>query len=164
MSNRNREIFDNLNKSIEDLEGLHKVHGHDIHSDKWKRCVEHVKAKGGTDNPYAVCTSVLGQNSFKSFDGDGDLSVQEITAINIHLLEKAVGGLRGLQGEPGEEVEEASEITLKDPSASEITPEGEGIEKSYVTPTIEMLYGQSPLPRPSMVYDPASFMKNKEPF
>ena len=36
----------------------------EIHSDKWHRCINHVKAanaKRGTDyNPYAVCTSSIG--------------------------------------------------------------------------------------------------------
>ena len=40
--------------------------GHkDIHTDKWKRCVDKVKARGGGVNAYAVCTSSLGDNSFK---------------------------------------------------------------------------------------------------
>lgn len=40
--------------------------GASIHSEKWDRCVEHVKANGNGANAYAVCTSMLGEESFKS--------------------------------------------------------------------------------------------------
>ena len=36
-----------------------KGEGH-IHTEKWHRCVEQVKAKGGGADPYAVCTAQLG--------------------------------------------------------------------------------------------------------
>lgn len=36
-----------------------KGEGH-IHTDKWHRCIEHVKAKGGGYDPYAVCTHAIG--------------------------------------------------------------------------------------------------------
>jgi hypothetical protein len=36
-----------------------KGKGH-IHTDKWHRCVEKVKAQGGDVEPHAVCTSSLG--------------------------------------------------------------------------------------------------------
>jgi len=40
--------------------------GHkDIHTDKWKRCTDKVKASGRGVNAYAVCTSSLGDKSFK---------------------------------------------------------------------------------------------------
>jgi hypothetical protein len=32
----------------------------EIHSEKWHRCVEHVKERGDVDNAYAVCTASLG--------------------------------------------------------------------------------------------------------
>ena len=38
-----------------------KGEGH-IHSEKWHRCIEHVKAKGGGYDPYAVCTFSIGYN------------------------------------------------------------------------------------------------------
>lgn len=38
-----------------------KGEGH-IHSDKWHRCIEQVKAKGGDVDPYAVCTFSIGYN------------------------------------------------------------------------------------------------------
>ena len=38
----------------------------DPHTEKWLRCVEKVRAAGGAQNPYAVCTAVLGRESFKS--------------------------------------------------------------------------------------------------
>jgi len=38
------------------------------HSKKWHRCVEKVRAAGGVRSPEAVCTAVLGEESYKSFD------------------------------------------------------------------------------------------------
>lgn len=32
----------------------------EIHSEKWHRCVNKVKAKGGVESPYAICTSSIG--------------------------------------------------------------------------------------------------------
>jgi hypothetical protein len=36
-----------------------KGEGH-IHSEKWHRCIQHVKAKGKGYDPYAVCTFSIG--------------------------------------------------------------------------------------------------------
>lgn len=38
------------------------------HHDKWKRCVQHVKAKGSAANPYAVCTKSVGSGKVKKKD------------------------------------------------------------------------------------------------
>ncbi len=49
----------------EPLEEVNTATGHkDIHTPKWKRCVDKVKAKGSGVNSYAVCTSKLGRKSF----------------------------------------------------------------------------------------------------
>lgn len=37
-----------------------------IHSEKWERCVRRVKKEGGVRSPEAVCTAVLGAESFKA--------------------------------------------------------------------------------------------------
>ena len=42
--------------------------GASTHTAKWDRCVEHVKASGSGADPYAVCTAMLGDESFKSMD------------------------------------------------------------------------------------------------
>lgn len=42
--------------------------GASTHTEKWDRCVEHVKANGNGANAYAVCTSMLGEESFKSIE------------------------------------------------------------------------------------------------
>lgn len=39
--------------------GVREGKGH-IHTDKWHRCIEHVKKRGGGYDPYAVCTSSIG--------------------------------------------------------------------------------------------------------
>ena len=44
----------------------------EIHSDRWHRCVDHVKGRKGGDkyNAYAVCTSSIGKSgSFKKGHG-----------------------------------------------------------------------------------------------
>jgi hypothetical protein len=38
----------------------------DPHSEKFKRCVEHVKEQGSVVDPFAVCTAALGEEAFKS--------------------------------------------------------------------------------------------------
>ena len=38
-----------------------KGEGH-IHTEKWHRCIQHVKDKGGGYDPYAVCTFSIGYN------------------------------------------------------------------------------------------------------
>lgn len=44
--------------------------GEATHTAKWDRCVEEVKAKGGGADPYAVCTAMLGDDSFKAMNDD----------------------------------------------------------------------------------------------
>lgn len=44
--------------------------GASTHTSKWDRCVEEVKAKGSGANAYAVCTAMLGDESFKSMEAD----------------------------------------------------------------------------------------------
>jgi len=50
------------------------------HSKKWHRCVEKVRAAGGVRSPEAVCTAVLGEESYKSMDEE--LTKCEEKAIN----------------------------------------------------------------------------------
>lgn len=42
--------------------------GSSTHSEKWDRCVEHVEENSNGVNAYAVCTAMLGDESFKSMD------------------------------------------------------------------------------------------------
>jgi DNA-directed RNA polymerase subunit RPC12/RpoP len=44
--------------------------GRRVHSAKWDRCVEAVKAHDGKYNPYAMCTARLGEKSFLKAGGD----------------------------------------------------------------------------------------------
>lgn len=41
------------------------------HSAKWDRCVADVTAKGGAESPEAVCTEMLGEESYESAAGSG---------------------------------------------------------------------------------------------
>lgn len=38
------------------------------HSAKWDRCVAHVKENNSSADPYAVCTAMLGDETFKAMD------------------------------------------------------------------------------------------------
>lgn len=42
--------------------------GDSAHTPKWDRCVAHVKESSPGADPYAVCTAMLGDESFKSMD------------------------------------------------------------------------------------------------
>ena len=156
MNNDGRKALDDLNKSIESLE---KTAGHDIHSDKWKRCVEHVKEQGDVDNAYAVCTASLGPDAMKSFAKSSDLTEDEIMRIDMNLLKSQTEKLMSLvKGEapesPGLSAEETGEET-SNPTEGGTALGMAKVEKTFdphnnyiVTPTIDALWGQSPMPSP----------------
>lgn len=64
--------------------------GESTHSAKWDRCVEHVKSKGGA-NAYAVCTKMLGEESFKSIEVDSPNFIKELDEF-MHTLGIAGAG------------------------------------------------------------------------
>jgi len=51
-----------LEQEIEFDKTIEKACGKPEHSAKFKRCVQHVKAKGGKYDPYAVCTVTVGKS------------------------------------------------------------------------------------------------------
>ncbi len=55
-----------MSKFTEQWKSTVEKPGASTHSEKWDRCVEHVKSNGNGANAYAVCTSMLGEESFKS--------------------------------------------------------------------------------------------------
>lgn len=63
--------------------------GESVHSDKWDRCVEHVKSKNPAANAYAVCTAVMGSESFKSADDQGLLKAvdEEMAKMGIEAAD-----------------------------------------------------------------------------
>ena len=131
------EIFENLNKSID----LLKTAKEDIHSDKWKRCVEHVKEAGSADNPYAVCTAELGQESFKSFAKSDDLSPEELNRLNMRLLKDATDKLSDLM---------KNSVEPPNMDYDESARPAQPIAKSDVnllTETLDVLYGEPTMPR-----------------
>ena len=142
-----RETLNNLNKSIESLE---KTAGHDIHSDKWKRCVEHVKEQGDVDNAYAVCTASLGDDAMKSFAKSSELTPEDLAKIDMTLLKTQTDKLFSLLKTQEEDAGEAA--------TGEEDAEPEELGKNYwsadpskniiVTPTVDRLWGQSPMPSP----------------
>lgn len=48
--------------------GLVQKPGNSVHTAKWDRCVEHVRSSSPGADPYAVCTAMLGDESFKAMD------------------------------------------------------------------------------------------------
>lgn len=58
--------------------------GGSTHTAKWDRCVAHVKSNNPDADPYAVCTAMLGDESFKAmdevqFNGIIDKALDELT-------------------------------------------------------------------------------------
>src|SRR5579872_701926 len=73
--------------------GLFEKPGASTHTAKWDRCVEHVKANGKGVNAYAVCTAMLGDESFKSIESDADFMQkmdEYMTTLGIKLKQKSV--------------------------------------------------------------------------
>lgn len=48
--------------------GLLQKPGGSVHTAKWDRCIEHVRSTNSGADPYAVCTAMLGDESFKAMD------------------------------------------------------------------------------------------------
>ena len=63
--------------------------GRSVHSAKFDRCVAHVKESGTAENPYAVCTAVLGDEAFKS--QNTELSPAEIKLIDREIKKREGG-------------------------------------------------------------------------
>ena len=62
---KTKGIIEDANKAVD--EQIEKPEG-SVHSEKWDKCVADVKKDNPEANAYAVCTSQLGEASFKSFD------------------------------------------------------------------------------------------------
>jgi len=56
----------NTKQEAEAMHAAIQANKADPHSEKFKRCVEHVKRQGSTRNAYAVCTAALGEEAFKA--------------------------------------------------------------------------------------------------
>jgi len=154
-----RELLNRLRKSARELGELAKTAGKDIHSDKWKRCVEHVKKKGETDNPYAVCTAAIGDESFKGLAKSDNLTQEDLIRIDMCMLEKNSERLMSLHKDIEQETVGAEDIVdlrvANIPSEFNVNSSG----RYMVTPNVDELYGQSSLPRPKWIGDPLSFRK-----
>lgn len=66
MSNKFRKAWANMN--------LVEKPGASSHSAKWDRCIQHVKENGKGANAYAVCTDMLGEESFKFVKSEKDFT------------------------------------------------------------------------------------------
>jgi HK97 family phage prohead protease len=66
--------------------------GEGTHSDKWHRCVEHVRESGSAESPEAVCTAELGEESFNR-------SVKELTSDEIKNIDDFVKKLNSYLSE-----------------------------------------------------------------
>lgn len=71
--------------------------GDAAHTAKWDRCVEHVKASGSGADPFAVCTAMLGDESFKSMDEEKFNSVIDKALEQVGKDMFGVGGF-GIAG------------------------------------------------------------------
>lgn len=78
------DIYAKLNKSI-----LVEKPGASIHTPKWDRCVAQVESASEGANAYAVCTAMMGDESFKSMDEN---AVGEKMKFYMQKLGIAVAG------------------------------------------------------------------------
>ena len=67
--------------------------GNTAHSAKWDRCVEHVRENGDGGNAYAICTAMIGNESFKSMSDDAFMEKVEeyIARLGIYKSKKKLG-------------------------------------------------------------------------
>jgi len=84
---------------------IHKP-GAGTHSDKWDRCVEEVRARGGVDSPEAVCTAQLGEESFRGLDRG---TWTEKDSKNITELINKINSVNAYAGENPETKENKTE-------------------------------------------------------
>ncbi len=63
-----QSVVGQTSKGIVAKDSLLQKPGGSTHTAKWDRCVAHVKANNGDADPYAVCTAMLGDESFKTMD------------------------------------------------------------------------------------------------
>ena len=133
-----------LENSIEMMEDLLKGCGHAKHPDKWKSCVGDVKKEGDVDSPEAVCTASLDEESFKK----SSEIVEALYNASQELL-KAAGG-KGYKNEFEEERKREGR------RAGHVRKMRKDL---LVTETIDILYDNSPMPRPMMTGDLPEFSK-----
>src|SRR5579872_661302 len=80
MSNKFRKALRNMN--------IVEKPGASSHSAKWDRCVEHVKESGSGKNAYAVCTEMLGDESFKFIKSEDDFTEK----MNEYMRKLGISG------------------------------------------------------------------------
>lgn len=85
-------LFIQENKEIvQEANALLTISKPGVHSDKWHRCVQHVREQGGVESPEAVCTAQLGEESFNRSVKLTEEDVKEIDSfvkkLNSYLLE-----------------------------------------------------------------------------
>lgn len=77
--------------------------GESTHTPKWDRCVEHVRASNPTADPYAVCTAMLGDESFKAmdeaeFNGIVDKALEKIGVVAAGPIPESKLARQDLEG------------------------------------------------------------------
>lgn len=109
---KNQKEFEEMQKSRVEKPGGK------VHTKKFDRCVEHVKAKGSGYNPYAVCMAAMGEgesvhSSHQRKSNDDELTDSEIEAIDLiademmgKTMRKDISDLeRYFKGEPEDKIE-----------------------------------------------------------
>lgn len=88
--------------------------GESTHSAKWDRCVQHIKDKGGNYNAYAVCTAMLGDESFKSMNDDDfmkevDIMLRKLGISGAGAVPNSLLSMQDL--EPREKVQKDRQVS-----------------------------------------------------
>jgi hypothetical protein len=67
--------------------------GNTMHTAKWDRCIAHVKQNNPGADPYAVCTAMLGDESFKAMDEAEFNGLIDKALENIEKDNFGIGGI-----------------------------------------------------------------------
>lgn len=67
--------------------------GNSTHTPKWDRCVAHVSANNPDADPYAVCTAMLGDESFKAMDEESFNGLIDKALENLEKDNFGIGGI-----------------------------------------------------------------------
>lgn len=86
------------------------------HTPKWDRCVEDVKKKGDKVNPYAVCTSSIGKDSFLKKEKSYRVVFKSKSQESIEKITKAIRAELTGKKEKKETTMKSYGITLTSPN------------------------------------------------
>lgn len=110
--------------------------GDSTHTAKWDRCVEHVKAGGSGVNAYAVCTAMMGDESFKASESEEEFKHSVDTYLTSYVKRLNISA-----GLPSKVVDASGADKSVDTSFAGGTPNsllaGQDLERTTKTITVK---------------------------